>query len=255
MNHSIQIKQKLQQLKLSGFAEALEQQLEQTATYDGLSFSERLSLLLDSEITQRADRRQKTLIRQANFKLQANLQDIDYDTTRQLDRSVIASLAQGDWIERKQNLLITGACGSGKTYLACALGHSACQRHKTVKYFRLSRLFLVLTQAKADGSYRKLLTQLSKLQLLILDDWGLEALSDANRHDLMEIMDDRHEESSTIVISQLPTDQWYNLIGDNTLADAILDRLMHNAHRINLKGESMRKKRANLTQPEHPVVE
>jgi DNA replication protein DnaC len=254
MNHTIQIKQKLQQLKLSGFAQSLEQQLMQPTTYEGLSFSERLSLLLDAEITQRADRRQRTLTRQAHFKLQANLQEIDYDNSRQLDRSMVASLAQGDWINRKQNLLITGACGSGKTYLAYALGHSACQKHQSVKYFRISRLFLALMQAKADGTYRKLLTQLSKVQLLILDDWGLEALSDANRHDLMEIMDDRHEATSTIIISQLPTDQWYSMIGDNTLADAILDRLMHNAHRINLKGESMRKKRANLTQSEHLVV-
>lgn len=254
MNHTIQLKQKLHQLKLSGFATALEQQLTQPTTYEELSFSQRLSLLLDFEITQRSDRRQQTLIRQAGFKLQANLQEIDYEGSRHLDRSVVANLAQGDWIERKQNLLITGACGTGKTYLSCALGHAACQRHKSVKYFRISRLFLALTQAKADGSYRKLINQLSKVQLLILDDWGLEALSDANRHDLMEIMDDRHEVTSTIIISQLPTDQWYNMIGDNTLADAILDRLMHNAHRINLKGESMRKKRATLTQSEHPVV-
>lgn len=246
MTQTSSLKQQFNQLKLFAMAQALEEQLTGLTTYEGLSFNERLSLLLDFEINQRIDRKQQSLIRQASFKLKASIQDVDYDSSRHLDRSSIARLAQGEWIERKQNLLITGPCGSGKTYLACALGNSACLHHKTVKYYRLSRLFLSLTQAKADGSYRKLLTQLNKIQLLILDDWGLETLTTANRHDLMEIMDDRHEQSSTIIISQLPTDQWYNMIGDNTLADAILDRLMHNAHRLNINGESMRKKRANL---------
>ena len=142
---------------------------------------------------------------------------------------------------------MTGPCGSGKTYLACALGHNACLHGYSVRYYRLSRLMLELTQSKADGSYRQRLKQLAKIQLLILDDWGLEPLQPAQRHDLLEIMDDRHGQTSTVMISQLPTEQWYSSIGDNTLADAILDRLMHNAHRLNLKGESMRKKQADLT--------
>lgn len=163
----------------------------------------------------------------------------------------IARLAQGDWLERAQNLLITGPCGSGKTYLACAIGHNACLQGYSVRYYRVSRLMLALTQSKADGSYLKMLLQLQKTQLLIIDDWGLEPLKPALCNDLLAIMDDRHGQKSTLVASQLPTDQWYAAIGDNTLADAILDRLMHNSHRLQLKGESMRKIKDSLTEDEH----
>jgi DNA replication protein DnaC len=140
---------------------------------------------------------------------------------------------------KHQNLLLTDPCGSGKTYLACALAHTACTKGYSAKNYRLSRLMLELIQAKADGTYSKALQQLARIDILIMDDWGLESLTAANRNDLMEIMDDRNGNSSTVIISQLPTDQWYQSIGDNTLADASLDRLMHNAHRINLKRESM----------------
>jgi DNA replication protein DnaC len=241
----------LRQLKLSGMALALQTQLEQVGTYEGLPFIERLNLLLDQETLTREQRKQDRLIRQAQFRLRASLQDIDYQHPRNITPTQIAQLAQGDWINRAQNLLITGSCGSGKTYLACALGHNACLHGYSVRYYRISRLMLELTQAKADGSYHKQLKQLAKCQLLIVDDWGLEPLEPAQRNDLMEIMDDRHGENSTLMISQLPTDQWYASIGDNTLADAILDRLMHNAHRLQLKGESMRKIRAQLTEDEH----
>ena len=241
----------LHQLKLGGMAAALQTQLEQVGTYEGLPFIERLGLLLDQENLQREQRKQQRLIRQARFKLNACVQDIDYQHPRNLKKSQLAQLAQGDWINRSQNLLLTGPCGSGKTYLACALGHNACMQGYSVRYYRLSRLLLELTQTKADGSYHKKLQQLAKTQLLIIDDWGLEVLNPAQRNDLMEIMDDRHGDTSTVVISQLPTDQWYATIGDNTLADAILDRLMHNAHRLLLKGESMRKIMSDLTQDEH----
>jgi len=242
---------RLRQLKLSGMVAALEHQQEQVSTFEALPFIERLSLLLEQEHLMRENRKQDRLIRQAQFKLRATVQEIDYAHPRNIQRDQIARLAQGDWIERSQNLLITGSCGSGKTYLACAIGHAACMREYSVRYYRLSRLLLELTQAKADGSYSKLLKQLAKVRLLALDDWGLEPLQPAHRHDLMEILDDRHNNSSTIVISQLPTDQWYAAIGDNTLADAILDRLMHNAHNLKLKGESMRKKLGQLTEDEH----
>jgi DNA replication protein DnaC len=241
----------LHQLKLGGMAAALQTQLEQVGIYEGLSFIERLGLLLDQENLQREQRKQQRLIRQARFKLNACVQDIDYQHPRNLKKSQLAQLAQGDWINRSQNLLLTGPCGSGKTYLACALGHNACMQGYSVRYYRLSRLLLELTQTKADGTYHKKLQQLAKTQLLIIDDWGLETLKPAQRNDLMEIMDDRHGDTSTVVISQLPTDQWYAAIGDNTLADAILDRLMHNAHRLLLKGESMRKIMSDLTQDEH----
>jgi len=241
----------LRQLKLGGMAAALQTQLEQVGTYEALPFIERLGLLLEQENLTREQRKQERLIRQARFKLRASVQDIDYQHPRNITASQIAQLAQGDWINRAQNLLVTGPCGSGKTYLACALGHNACLHGYSVRYYRLSRLLLELTQAKADGSYHKQLVQMAKIQLLIIDDWGLEPLRPAHRNDLMEIMDDRHGNTSTLIISQLPTDQWYASIGDNTLADAILDRLMHNAHRLQLKGESMRKLMAQLTDGEH----
>ena len=237
----------LRDLKLAGMAAALESQHEQISTYEGLSFTERLTLLVDQERLLRDQRKRDRLIRQAQLKLAASVADIDYQHPRNINKSQIAQLAQSDWLDRGQNLLMTGPCGSGKTYLACALGHNACLHGYSVRYYRLSRLMLELTQSKADGSYRQRLKQLAKIQLLILDDWGLEPLQPAQRHDLLEIMDDRHGQTSTVMISQLPTEQWYSSIGDNTLADAILDRLMHNAHRLNLKGESMRKKQADLT--------
>jgi len=241
-----QLLTQLRELKLGGMAMALQTQLEQIGTYEGIPFEERLGLLVEQERLSRDQRKQDRLVRQAHFRLRASVQEIDYDHPRHITRSQIAQLAQGEWINRGQNLLITGPCGSGKTYLACALGHSACLRGYSAHYYRLSRLLLALTQAKADGSYTRQLKQLAKLRLLIIDDWGLEPLKPAHRNDLMEIMDDRHGSMSTVLISQLPTDQWYASIGDNTLADAILDRLMHNAHRLPLKGESMRKLRGKV---------
>jgi len=241
----------LRQLKLGGMATALQTQLEQVGTYEGLPFVERLTLLIEHECMTREQRRQERFIRQARFRLRASVAEIDYQHPRNIKQSQIAQLASGDWINRAQNLLVTGPCGSGKTYLACALGHNACMLGYSVRYFRLSRLMLELTQAKADGTYYKKLKQLARIHLMIIDDWGLEPLKPAHRNDLMEIMDDRHGHTSTAVISQLPTDEWYASIGDNTLADAILDRLMHNAHRLQLKGESMRKILGQLTDGEH----
>jgi len=241
----------LKQLRLSGMVHALICQIEQPGTYEALSFEERLQLLTNNEVQDREHRQQQRLLKAARFKLAAHAKDIDYQHSRGLKQALMASLLQCDWLSKSQNLLLTGPCGSGKTYLACALGHTACMKGHRVKYYRLSRLLLELSQTKADGSYVKALQAIAKLDCLILDDWGLEPLTAAQRNDLLEIMDDRHGSSSTVVISQLPTDQWYQSIGDNTLADAILDRLMHNAHRISLKGESLRKTPLSLTDGEH----
>ena len=240
----------LRQLKLSGMANALLSQSEQPNTYEGLPFEQRLQLLTDSEYQDRENRKQQRLLKAAKLKLAAHGNAIDYQHPRGLKQAMMASLLQCDWLKKSQNILITGPCGSGKTYIACAMGHTACIKGYRVKYYRLSRLMLELTQAKADGTYSKALQSLARLDCLIIDDWGLEPLKAPQRNDMMEIMDDRHESASTLMISQLPTDQWYQSIGDNTLADAILDRLMHNAHRIKLKGESMRKTRSDLTDRE-----
>lgn len=237
----------LRQLKLNGMVQALQTQLEQPQHYQELNFEQRLALLVDNEQLDRDNRKQQRLLKAAKLKISASAQEIDYQHTRGLKQSVMSSLLQCHWLNQSQNLLITGPCGCGKTYIACALGHTACTKGYSVRYHRISRLMLALTQTKADGSYTKFLQQLAKIDLLILDDWGLEPLKAVQRNDLMEIMDDRHNYSSTIMISQLPTEQWYQSIGDNTLADAILDRLMHNAHRINLKGESLRKTQSQLT--------
>lgn len=236
----------LRSLKLSGMANALQSQIEQPGNYGDLPFEQRLQYLADAEQHDRTHRKQQRLLKAAKFKLAANPKEIDYRHPRDLKQSQLVSLLQTDWINHHQNLLLTGPCGSGKTYIACALGHAACMKGYRVKYYRLSRLLLELAQTKADGTYTKALQTLSRLDLIIVDDWGLEALNAAHRNDLMEIMDDRHGCASTLMISQLPTDQWHASIGDNTLADAILDRLMHNAHRIKLKGESMRKKQAMI---------
>ncbi len=237
----------LRQLKLSGMAQALLGQQEQLGHYGDLSFEERLQYIIESESIHRDNRKQQRLLRNAKLKLSATAADIDYQHPRGLKQSQMAGLIQCEWVSKGQNTLLTGPCGSGKTYLSCALGHNACIKGYSVRYYRLSRLLLMLAQAKADASYQRLLKTLAMTNLLIIDDWGLEPLSAANRSDLMEIMDDRHGINSTIMISQLPTEQWHQAIGDNTLADAILDRLMHNSHRIQLKGESMRKKEEILT--------
>lgn len=232
---------RLRELRLGAMAGALERQLEQPSTYDELSFTERVGLLVEKECVEREQRKQQRLVRDARFRLKASVSDIDYSHPRNLSKARIAQLAQGEWIDRGRNLLVTGPCGSGKTWIACALGHNACVMGITVRYYRVSRLFLALAQAKADGSYNRLLGRLAKVGLLIIDDWGLENITTPQRYDLMEIMDDRYGESSTVMISQLPVSEWYGVIGDNTVADAILDRIVHNSHRLELGGESMRK--------------
>jgi len=239
---------KLQELRFTGMVKALTEQMA-LPDIDELSFEERLGLLVDREVTEREDRRLTTRLRQAKLKQNACIEDIDFQQPRGLDKSLILDLAQCQWIKRHLNLLITGPTGVGKTWVACALAQKACREGFTSLYLRLPRLLQELPIAKGDGTYTRLMNRLAKVDVLILDDWGLSKLIAEQRRDLLEILEDRHDTRSTIVTSQLPLDQWHHIIGDPTLADAILDRLVHNAYKINLKGESMRKNKSMLTAP------
>lgn len=236
----------LHDMRLRGMAQALEEQAG-IPDIQELSFEDRLALLVEREATERSDRRLSRLLQLARFRLAASVENVDFRTKRGLDKSVFLRLAGSEWIKQHQVTLMVGATGTGKTYLACALGHAACRQGFRVRYFRLPRLLGELALARADGSYGKLLTSLAKVDLVILDDWGLAPLADRERRDLLELIEDRYGRRSTIVTSQLPIEHWHELIGDPTFGDAILDRLLHQAHRITLKGRSMRRKAATQT--------
>jgi DNA replication protein DnaC len=230
----------LHELRLTGMAAALEEQ-RAMPDVEHLGFEERLVLLLQREQTSREDRRLTRLLAQAKLRLHACVEDIDLRAPRGLDRSVLLRLASADWVRGHQPLLISGATGTGKTYLACAFGQSACRHGLSARYYRFSRLLGELALGRANGSYPKLLEKLAKTDLLVLDDYGLAPLNDSERRDFLEILEDRYGRRATLITSQLPFEHWHDAIGDNTFADAILDRLVHNAHRLTLKGASMRK--------------
>lgn len=232
---------RLQELGLHGMARAFADLHDNAAAAD-LAFEDRLGLMLDREADLRATKRCQTRLRQAKLRLQAAIEDVDFRTPRGLDKTLLLSLADCRWVTAGHNLLIVGPTGSGKTWLACALGHRACRENLAVLYVRLPRLAEDLALARADGRYPKLMAALGRVKLLILDDWGLAPLNPDARRDLLEIIDDRHGRTATLITSQFPIDRWHDLIGEPTLADAILDRLVHNTHRIELKGESMRKR-------------
>jgi len=233
-------------MKLNGMADGFKDQMNQPNIRD-LSFEERFSLLVDRQVTYQDERKMKRLLLNARLKINACIEDIDYKTPRGIDKSVILRLASCDWIKNAQNILITGPTGVGKTYLACALANRACRMGLSSSYIRLPRLFQELAIAKADGSYPKIMRKLSRARVLVLDDFGLAPLAHAERRDLLEVIEDRHGLFSTVVATQLPINAWHDNIKDPTIADAILDRLIHNAHKITLKGESMRKIRSRLT--------
>jgi DNA replication protein DnaC len=237
-----QTKEKLSAMKMRGMLSALEQ-WEKGAGAKDLSPLDLLGLLVDTEWTERENRRYTQLRRQARFPMAAAVEEIDYQHPRSLKKPKMLELISCGWIAQHQNLILSGATGVGKTYLTCALGEKACREGYKVLYLRAPRLFGDLYQAKADGSYRRLLERLAKTHLLIIDDLGCAALEGGERQDLREILEDRYSVSSTIVTSQFDPKDWHSFIGDETLADAICDRLVHNAHHLALKGDSMRKKK------------
>lgn len=240
--------QHLHELRLPGMAQALEEQM-RMPDLDGLAFEDRLALLVEREATFRDDRRLTRLLQAARLHLSAAPEDVDFRTPRGLDKGLILRLAGGQWIQDHANVLICGPTGTGKSYLACALGHGACRLGLSTRFYRFSRLLGELAVARADGSYARLLGRLAKAQLLILDDFGLAPLTDTQRHDLLELLEDRYGRRATLVTSQLPFDHWHAVVGDATFADAILDRLVHNAHRITLKGASMRRSKTLASSP------
>jgi DNA replication protein DnaC len=231
---------KLNDMGLTGMAKAFNELLTNGES-DQLSHAEWLGLLLEREWSSRHDRKLAARLRFAKLRHHAVPEDVDYRSERGLDRALFMKLIGGDWIDAHDNLAICGSSGVGKSWLACALGHKACRDDRSVLYQRVPRLFANLALARGDGRYARLQRTLGHVQLLILDDWGLEPLNDQARHDLLEILEDRYGRRSTIITSQLPVSAWHEVIGNPTYADAILDRLVHNAHRIDLSGESLRR--------------
>jgi DNA replication protein DnaC len=238
----------LRAMKLDGMADAFAEMQARDDTAD-LGHAEWLGLLIDREAASRSTKKFQSRMRAARLRhVGAAIEDVDYRTPRKLDKALFQQLATGRWITEHRNLLITGPCGVGKTWLACALGQRACRDNRTVLYYRLPRLFGDLELAHGDGRFPRLFRQLVKANLLILDDWGPDRLTAGQRRDLMEIVEDRYGAGSTIITSQLPLDAWHDVIDEPTFADAILDRLIHNAHRLPLDGPSMRKTRSAGTQ-------
>ncbi|QRM32197.1 IS21-like element helper ATPase IstB [Microvirga sp. VF16] len=233
----------LHELGLHGMAKGFKA-LSDTPEATALGHAEWLGLILDHEVTLRQQKRFETRARAARLRHPASVEDVDFRAPRSLDRALFLKLSSCDWIRERRNLLITGPCGVGKSWLACALGHKACREDLSVLYHRVPRLFAALALARTEGRYARLLRTLARAKLLVLDDWGPEPLMPEQQRDLMEIVEDRYDSGSLLITSQVPVEKWYEMIGSPTLADAILDRVVHNAYRLSLTGESLRKARA-----------
>jgi DNA replication protein DnaC len=237
--------EKLSQMKLHAMATAFQEQLEKPSL-SSLSFEDRFAMIVDQEWTSRENRKLTRRLKSARLRTHATVEDIDYQHPRGLDKSVIRSLASCQWIRSHQNVVVTGPTGIGKTYLAEAFSNKACREGLTSVYYRSTRLFGELQIARGDGSYYKVLSRLAKFDLLAIDDWAVDPLTEQERRDFLEVMEDRHGLKSTFITSQYPISKWHDRIGEPTTADAILDRIVHNAHKISLKGDSMRKTRSKL---------
>lgn len=242
-----QTMEQLYQMRLHTMAVAFREQTEQPSM-GALSFEERFAMIVDREATHRDNRKLQRRLKAARLKMKATVEDIDYRHPRGLDKSVMRSLVACQWIRSHQNVIITGPTGIGKTYLSEALADKACRDGFTAVCYRMPRLTRELEIARGDGSYIRFLNRLAKIDLLVIDDW-MDPLTDTERKDFREIMEDRHDLKSMVITSQFPVSKWHELIGEPTNADAILDRIVHNAHRITLKGESLRKTRSALTAP------
>lgn len=232
----------LSELGLRGMATAFREQLE-SVQYLELSFEERLSMLVDQEVAEREAKRLTSRLRSAKLRHSASIEDIDFHTQRGLDRSIIMSFTSSHWVDAHQNILLTGPAGIGKSYLGCALAHSGIRSGHSALYRRAPALFADLSIARGDGRYLKLLQGLARVEILVIDDFGLKSLSGNEPSDLLEVLDDRSERKSTIVTSQLPVDSWHSTLGDPTISDAVMDRLLQNSHIIEMKGASMRTKK------------
>jgi DNA replication protein DnaC len=235
--------EKLAWIHLPAMAREFRRQSEDSNSHD-LTFEERFGLAVDAEWTARQNKLVVNLLKRARLRLSACLEDIDYDPQRQLNRDLIRQLSTGTWIREGHNLLLSGATGAGKSFLACAFGNSACRQGFKVRYYRVTRLLTDLSVARGDGTYNKLMTELKKIQLLILDDWGLASLDPLSSRDLLEVIEDRNKEKATLVGSQLPVADWHAVFQDSTIADAVMDRLVHDAYRLHISGPSMREKLA-----------
>jgi DNA replication protein DnaC len=231
----------LKTLKLYGMIRALEAQKE-VKEIESLSFEDRLGLLVDAELIARGNTQFQSRLKTAKLRLSACIEDLDVHAGRGLDRAAVAALATCDWLRLHRNILVTGPTGAGKTYIACAIAHKACRAGFTVVYERATKLFHDLAVAKADGSYYKTLATLARKDLIVIDDFALAPLTDEQRRDLLEILEERYNRKSTLIASQVPTDHWHDIIGDPTIADAILDRLVHNAHKLCLKAKVSKRK-------------
>lgn len=230
-------------LGLSGMATAFQEQLE-SVQYQELSFEERLGMLVDREVTEREAKKLTTRLRSAKLRHSASIEDIDFRTPRGLERSVIMGFMSSHWVDAHQNILVTGPTGIGKSYVACALAHSGIRSGHSALYRRAPALFADLSISRGDGRYLKVLQSLARAEILVIDDFGLTSLSGNEPSDLLEVLEDRSERKSTIVTSQLPVDSWHKTLGDPTLSDAVLDRLLHNSHIIQMNGKSMRTKKS-----------